>query len=230
MKGLVLFFFYMAVLPSYSQEGEKAIPADSLYLEDQFYFGITYNFLLDRPNEITQRNLSYGLQLGFIKDIPLNERRNIALGIGIGYATNSYYSNLLASESRNNVVYSILDPGTDFKRNKIENHLVEFPLEFRWRNSTPSEYKFWRIYTGLKFGYVFGSRDKFVSTSEKISFANKDIRDFQYGITLNVGYNTFNIHAYYSLSNLFNDGVGIGDRGETVTLKPLRIGIIFYIL
>lgn len=229
MKGLVPFFFCLALLPMRSQELEKAIPADSLYLEDQFYFGITYDFLLERPGGITQSNLSYGLQFGFIKDIPLNGPRNVSFGIGIGYAANSYYSNLLASKTGNDVVYSILGPDADFKRNKIENHLVELPLEFRWRNSTPSEYKFWRIYTGLKLGYVLGSRSKFVSAMEKISFTNKDIRDFQYGITLSVGYNTFNIHAYYSLVNLFNDGASI-DNGETLTLKPLRIGIIFYIL
>ncbi len=229
MKRACVLIFVLVACSTFAQTAEQLTSVDSLYLEDQFYVGVTYNLLLKKPSGVTQRNLSYGLQGGYIKDIPLNKRRNIALGVGLGYAVNSYYNNLLASEVDGTIVYSVLDGSEDFKRNKIENHLVELPLEFRWRNSTPSEYKFWRIYTGLKFGYVFEGRSKIVSDAGKISFINKDIRDFQYGLTLNVGYNTFNIHAYYSLVNLFDNGLNMVG-GDVIETKPLRIGIIFYIL
>lgn len=230
MKGLLLILFSFLAVTGIAQEAGFTKPIDSLYLEDQFYLGITYNLFLNKPTGITQRNLSYGLQGGYIKDIPLNQRRNVALGIGLGYAVNSYYTNLLASEVDGEVIYSAIGTDFDYKRSKIENHLVELPLEFRWRNSTPEEYRFWRIYAGVKFGYVFGSRSKFISNEERISFTNNDTRNFQYGLTLNVGYNTFNIHAYYSLVNLFNDGVPLVDGGEDILVRPLRIGIIFYIL
>ena len=72
-------------------------------------------------------------------------------------------------------------------------------------------------------------QSKYVSNTERIVFVNKDIRDFQYGLTLNVGYNTFNIHIYYALSSLFNDGI-IVQSGEAIEYKPLKVGLIFYIL
>ncbi len=199
------------------------------YLEDQFYVGLTYNFLLNKPDGVNQRNLSYGLQGGVIKDVPVNTRRNIAFGIGLGYAVNSYYTNLLATETGDSFQYSI--PGSDvsFKRNKIETHLVEMPIEFRWRNSTATTFKFWRIYTGIKLGYIVGSRSKYVSDSEKLSFYNTDTENFRYGLTFNFGYNTFNIHAYYALNDLFEKGAITSD-GVPVSFAPLRIGIIFYIL
>lgn len=201
---------------------------DKKYLEDQFYVGITYNFLLNKPDNVTQRNLSYGLQMGLIKDIALNRDRTIALGFGLGYAVNSYYSNLVASETGNAINYSVMPSNDDFKRNKLETHMIEVPFEFRWRNSTASDYKFWRIYAGLKLGYVVGGRSKFVSLEDKQSFYNTDIQKFHYGLTFNFGYNTFNIHVYYSLNNLFNDSVVVNT--EDITMKPLRIGLIFYIL
>lgn len=201
---------------------------DTKYLEDQFYIGVTYNFLLNMPDEISQRNLSYGMQAGFIRDIPINENRTIAFGIGLGYGVYSYYSNLLVTETMNGFVYSVLENDNDFKRNKIETHMIEMPLEFRFRNSNGSSYKFWRIYTGFKLGYVVGGRSKFVSDEEKISFYNSDVRKFQYGLTFNFGYNSFNLHAYYALNNLFNDGVTL--NGSDINMKPLRIGLIFYIL
>ena len=58
---------------------------------------------------MNQRSLSYNLQTGFIKDIPLNSERNFGLGLGIGYAVNSYYTNLIAEESTNGITYEIRD-------------------------------------------------------------------------------------------------------------------------
>ena len=217
-----LLFFSSLVL------GQTTLDSDSKYLEDQFYVGITYNFMLNKPNDIAQRNLSYGLQGGFIKDLPINSTRTRAIGIGLGYAVNSYYSNMLADESLNGIVYSRLASEENFKRSKLENHLIEMPIEYRWRNSTPEEYKFWRIYTGVKLGYVFASRSKYLFDAEKVSFSNGDIRQIQYGLTFSFGWNTFNAQIYYSLSNLLNDNTTLD--GESIEMKPLRVGLIFYIL
>lgn len=201
---------------------------DTKYLEDQFYVGVTYNFIRNKPNDITQRNLSYGLQGGFIKDIPISSSRRRALGMGIGYAVNSYYSNMQAIKVDGIITYSEVDNNINLKRSKLENHLIELPIEYRWRNSNPEEYKFWRVYTGVKLGYVFASRSKYVSDIEKISFSNGDVRQFQYGLTFSFGWNTFNAHVYYSLSNLFEDNITFD--GELIEIKPLRVGFVFYIL
>ncbi|WP_282055286.1 porin family protein [Maribacter luteus] len=236
MKQLLFGFILLTNLSVLAQNDRQSDHMDLKYLEDQFYLGITYNSLLNKPTAFTQRNLSYGLQGGFIKDIPVNADRTFAIGLGLGYAINSYYSNLWASETSEGVEYSIIDEDVitldgnevTVKRNKFETHLLEVPLEFRWRNSSPNVYKFTRIYAGMKFGYIFGGRSKLVTSSDKSSFENPDIRKFQYGLMLNVGYNTFNIHVYYALSNLLEDGAFVDS--ESLDLQPLRIGLIFYIL
>lgn len=208
---------------------QESIEEDLRYLEDQFYIGITYNSSLERPQDVSQRSLSYGLQAGFIKDIPLNQLRTFALGIGVGYGVNSYYSNLFAASSNGEIAYDLTNAIEDFRRSKVETHSVEFPIELRWRNSTPSDYKFWRIYPGVRLGYTFSARSKLVTDSGKDSFQNDDLRSFQYGAMLNLGYNTFNLHVYYGLNTLFNDGVRTAD-GEALGIRPLRVGLIFYIL
>ncbi|WP_394747404.1 porin family protein [Spongiimicrobium salis] len=225
MRRFLGVFLLMWASSTIAQEGDL----DENYLEDQFYVGITYNFLLERPQGVSQQNLSYGLQLGFIKDLPINSERTFGFGIGLGYAVNSYYSNLVAQETSTDFTYAVFNDNSGFKRNKLENHLVELPLELRWRTSNPESTKFWRIYTGIKFGYAFGNRSKLVLEETKNSFFNRDARDFQSGVTLSFGYNTFNIHAYYGLNSLFNDGVQT-TTGEDIGFRPLRLGIIFYIL
>ncbi|MFD2604088.1 porin family protein [Euzebyella marina] len=229
MRFLSALSFLFLVCTVQAQIIQDSVEVDDKYLEDQFYLGLTYNFLLDKPDPVNQSNLSYGLQGGLIKDLPLNLRRNVALGIGLGYGYYSYYSNLLSTELDEGFEYSILEDEDVFKRNKIETHMLEMPLQFRWRNSTAESHKFWRIYAGVKLGYLVGGRSKYVPREgPKETFYNGDIRKFQYGLTFNFGYNTFNLHAYYGLNNLFNDGVLL--NGSPFTIRPLRLGLIFYIL
>ncbi|WP_405410653.1 porin family protein [Maribacter sp. Asnod1-A12] len=222
MRFVLLFclvtFYSNAQLVTNSVEEER-------YFEDQFYIGLSYNFILNHPEGSNQRNLSYGLQAGVIKDLPLNRAGTKAIGIGAGLALNSYYSNLVADISDDEISYSIND---DITRSKLETHLLEFPLEFRWRNSTSEEYKFWRIYGGIKAAYVLGARSKYDLDDISEGFKNTDLTKFQYGLTLSFGYNTFNVNAYYSLTELFDGNASV--NGEVLQYRPLRIGLIFYIL
>lgn len=226
MKQLTAFILILLPTLLWGQENPNGDPR---YLEDQFYLGITYNSTLERPQDVSQRSLSYGLQVGFIKDIPINRKRTFALGLGVGYGLNSYYSNLVATSSNGTTVYDLTNDIEGFRRSKVETHNLEFPIEIRWRNSTPSDYKFWRVYPGIRLGYTFSSRSKLVTDAGKDSFQNDDLRSFQYGAMFNIGYNTFNLHVYYGLNSLFNDGVRTIE-GEDVGMKPLRVGLIFYIL
>ena len=135
--------------------------SNALYREDQFYFGVTYNLLGKIPQNMSQNGFSSGFHLGFIRDMPVNTNRTFAIGIGIGYSANSFNQNLLISEdSQGTINFELLESAT-YNKNKFSNHLIEIPLEFRWRTSTTENYKFWRIYSGIKFGYVLASTSKF---------------------------------------------------------------------
>lgn len=224
MRGSIFFILLLVTISSVSQSNNDSI-VDQRYFEDQFYLGVSYNFLLNQAEGSNQRNLSYGLLGGVIKDIPLNRKGTNAIGIGVGLALNSYYSNLVATLDNETIDYRIDD---DITRSKLETHLLEFPLEFRWRNSTLEEYKFWRLYAGIKAAYIIGARSKFVSDITKDGFYNTDLDKFQYGLTLSFGYNTFNLHVYYALTDLFNGKAMVNN--EVLQYKPLRVGLIFYIL
>ena len=65
MRTLLSCFLFLSVLNVFSQENaptENAleIKVDSLYREDQFYFAITYNTLVDKPSGLSQRKFSSG--------------------------------------------------------------------------------------------------------------------------------------------------------------------------
>ena len=203
---------------------------DNRYREDQFYFGITYNSLANKPTGASQSGFPTGFHLGFIRDTPINKRRNVAVGLGLGISTNSYISNIIISEFNGNVSYNLIDPETTtFSKNKFTTYLIEVPLEFRWRTSTTKNYKFWRIYTGVKFGYLLYNSTKFRGSLGNIDTSNtSDFNKFQYGLTLSVGYSTFNIHLYYGLNSILKDNARLNT--ETIKMSALKIGLITYIL
>mgnify|MGYP000545145824 CR=1 FL=1 len=98
---------------------------DSLYREDQFYVSVTYNSLINMPINVSQNSFSPGLHLGFVRDFPLNKRRNIALALGLGYSFNSYNHNIRISES-NPSIYTIIN-----NSNFVKNNLNLFEVDFK---------------------------------------------------------------------------------------------------
>lgn len=57
---------------------------------------------------------------------------------------------------------------------------------------------------------------------------NKDFNKLQYGPYIAIGFNTWNFQAYYGVNSLFKN-VSTTD-GDSVAMKTLNLGLMFYIL
>jgi len=219
-------------LPSLAQDRDSTVTKviDSLYREDQFYIGLTFHLLKDLPETVSQSGFSGGLHFGFIRDFPLNGRRNIGLGAGLGWSVNSFGQELFIGEDANNntVFRNLNSEGINYDSNRFTTQLIEVPLEFRWRTSTPDSHKFWRVYTGLRLGYVYYFQSTFKQGGNQVIQTDVPEFDrFRIGTTLSFGYNTFNFHVYYSLNPFFKDAkLGNSDIGITT----FKVGLMFYIL
>jgi hypothetical protein len=227
------YFFYLLFLlcffGSYAQKGNVK-EVDSLYKEDHFYAGISYNLLTRQPSGLSQDAFSLGFNLGYIKDMPINKARNKAFGVGIGYSTNSYNQNMLIEKNENGEFeYSILNDRSTYTKNKFSTNLIEVPIEYRWRTSTPSDYEFWRIYVGFKLGYIITHTSKYDGDLGRLRYRNNDdFNNLQYGLMLSFGYNTWNFQVNYGLNSLFSKNAQID--GQSVDFNDLKIGLIFYML
>ena len=224
---LFLLFFFS----SHAQYDEL----DDNYREDQIYFGVFYNSLINGPSNFNQNKFSSSISLGFIRDIPLNKERNFGLGLGLGLSTSSYHNNLNISVDDNNLEYLTIQDSDVFNKNKWALNEIEFPFEIRWRTSTPENYKFWRIYFGIKTSYIFSSKSVYESIASEGSglIRNEKIRDlqfnkFQTGFTLNAGNNTWNLGLYLGLQPLFNDDF-IKKNQLIKNVNQFKVGLVFYI-
>lgn len=227
MRLRIFLVLFCNSLWSVCAQSNKTAELDSLYREDQIYIGITYNALINLPEGVSQASFSTGFHLGVIRDFPINKDRNIAVGLGLGYSINTFNQNIRIS-STSPSTYTILED-VDYSRNNFTQHLLEVPLEFRWRTSNAETYKFWRVYTGVKLGYLLASKSVYKGALENETHRNLTGLDpWQYGLTLSVGYNTLNGYIYYGLNPIF-DSIS-STNAQSIDMNALKIGFIFYLL
>lgn len=212
----ILFFLWIPFF-CFSQE-IKPIEMDSLYREDQFYASLSYNLIQNRPDGFKQFSFSPGITFGVLRDVPISKNRHWAIAPGIGYS----YNNIKQFINSEEIVGATENITSENIRTIITTHSVDFPIEVRWRNSTPNSHSFWRIYTGLKTSYVFNSKLKLESTTESSKESISDeINRWQYGAYISVGFNTWNPYIYYGLNPIFKEGS---------KMSNFNVGFIFYIL
>lgn len=196
---------------------------DPFYREDQFYVGVTHSILVNKPAGFSPRSISIGTNFGFLRDIPLNKQRTVAIAPGFGF---SFYN------LRHNMALTNLDPVTfeiDVNPDKNVQKLsyIEIPLEIRWRNSKVHSHKFWRIYTGVKYSYLLNATSKYSGSLGKHNFKNSDILSkSNMGVYVSAGFNTWNLYAYYGFQPLYKKG----NHFSSNNLNMLNVGLMFYIL
>jgi hypothetical protein len=233
MRLFLSCFLLLSVSNVFSQESEtsKDVPKvkiDSLYREDQFYFGFTYNSLQQKPAGLAQDKLSTGFSIGFLRDMPVNEKRTMAIAPGLGLSYTNFNQNLAISLANGEPVYQVIDPNRTFDKNKFSQLFVDLPIELRWRTSTYESHKFWRIYGGFKLSYLLYDKSVFSDAQGKVIITgNKDFNKVLYGVYISAGFNSVNVYGYYGLKSLFKSAKS---NGEAIAMRSLNIGVVFYIL
>jgi len=234
MRFLFSCLFILSFFSVFSQEETKpkiepTVKIDSLYREDQFYFSITYNLLTQIPEGLKQNKFSAGLSAGFLRDMPINKKRTVAIATGLGLSYQNYFQNLTISKMPDGGLAYAVSDYNDISSNRYRQYLVDLPIEFRWRNSTYESYRFWRIYGGFKISYVFSNKSVLDNGEETYVVKNNpNINKVQYGVYLAAGYNTWNVYLNYGLNPLFKDV--ITTSGQKIDVRTLNAGLIFYIL
>lgn len=201
---------------------------DSLYREDQFYLGITCNLLKNAPTGFSNDKFSTGFSAGFLRDMPLNTNRNLAIAPGLGLTFNNYSQNIGITTANGSPVYTVLTDATTYSNNKFSQLLLDLPLEFRWRGSTFENHNFFRIHAGVKLSYLLYDRSVYRGNlGDAVITGNTDFNKVLYGVYAAAGYGGVNLYIHYGLNPIFKTAQIAGTK---VDMKSLNIGLLFYIL
>ena len=216
-----------------AQETLSVDAGDTKYREDQFYVGITYNLINSAPSDVKLRGFSGGIQFGYLRDMPINKARTLAIALGAGVSFDQYGSTLFIGETANEeTIFTGLSNdnlNVVFDANRFNTAVIEVPIEFRWRSSTTKDYSFWRVYAGFRVGYTYWYKSTFVQTNNTVN--QTDIPEYdpvRLNTTLSFGYSKINFYANYSINPFFKDAVTT--NGSIVDFRSLKLGLIFYIL
>ncbi|MCH9660607.1 MAG: PorT family protein [Bacteroidetes bacterium] len=231
LRQFIVFISLSFVTPLVAQDSIPNPAGDPHYREDQVYVGVTYNLISSVPDAINTEGVSGGIQFGFLRDMPLNDRRNISVALGAGFAFDRMGQTLFIGEDENeNTIFRALDDDIIYNSNRFSTASVELPIELRWRTSTPSNTSFWRIYGGVRLGYTYWYRASFKQDGNDVS--QTDIPEFEkmrLMANLSFGYGTFNFYMSYSFTPFFKDAF-LQETNEQIDFRPVRLGIIFYLL
>ena len=219
-KKLITLFCFLS-LGVYSQNNNES----NSYREDQFYFGSSYFIQTESIEDFKQNGFSGNFQFGFIRDFPINKTSTKAVGIGLGFERNFFTSNIQPSEIEDNIDYRIVVSRFLESKNKISFSSIVLPIEYRWRKSSIDEYKFWRIYSGLKFKKNF---PLYSNPSYGSEIKIDEIEDWTTSIYINAGYNTWNISLEYDLNPILKNKKTTD--GNNLNISFFRLGLVFYLL
>ena len=223
IRGKLLLLFYLLSYSLYSQSTSNKLIEK--YREDQFYFGSSYFIQVESIENFKQNGFSGNFQLGFIRDLPLNNNSSRSIGIGLGYERNFFTSNIQPVIDNSQINYRIVVSRFLESKNSLSFSSVVFPFEYRWRTSSIDKYKFWRVYSGFKIKKNF---PLYSNPSYGSELKIDDIEQWTTSIYLIGGFNTWNLSLEYDLSPIIKDKKTIEEND--LSLSFFRLGLIFYIL
>tara|TARA_B100001996_G_C18512272_1_gene535876 strand:+ start:110 stop:781 length:672 start_codon:yes stop_codon:yes gene_type:complete len=217
----ILFLLLQFILNAQSSKDDLGF-----YREDQIYIGFSFISLDSNNKSFSQRGLSNHFQMGFVRDIPLISSGKLAIGLGLGYSFQNYNSNLIRFNIDNENSIFIVNNNLN-QKSKLSFNFIEFPISLRWRNSSLNDYQFWRVYTGIKFQRNFLSKLKY--SSYNTNNISNEVKNWNKELYLSFGYNTWNFYFSYGLNQIMKN---IRDQysNKSFKVRPLKIGLIFYLL
>jgi hypothetical protein len=214
-------------------ENPFAVTTSSNDARDRLVLEVNWNTLLNTPDSFGIQNKGRGFNCYFYFDIPIGGD-NVSFAPGIGLGTSNYFhESFLTVETDTNASGelglpafgdSYADPfgaNLDYKKNKLSLTYVEIPLELRFKTNPNEKGNRFKVAVGFKGGLVIASHTKYVGTDTRpgalpenpdfVKYKEHRIRNlqgFRYGVTGRVGYGNVNVHAFYGLSDIFEDGRG----------------------
>ncbi len=211
MKQVFVVFavFVMSLSTALAQEGEKKEARNKH--QDHMLIDFGYETFTSRPNFTNYEWYNNGLNIQLFYD-KLFGQSGFSGAIGIGFSTQSYYSDSQIRRDTNaSSLYSNwLRTDKAYEHNKVSTSWVEVPVEFRYRSKLDDLGYRWKFSVGAKLGYLFDTHDKLVDKNnvKYKTYYFPDMNTVRFGLVARAGYGKVNFTTFFSLTEFFVPGRG----------------------
>jgi len=200
-----------------------------------FVVEIGVNRGLDAPSKFSLGLWgSRTVNLYYQYDIPiLKSKFSFVPGIGLSLERFNFKGlRVLGYDAEDSL--SLLTPAnagiTGLKKSQLVTNFVELPLEFRYTSKPEDPARSFKVAVGGRIGYLYESFNKLKYKEEGDLIRVKDkqrfnLNEFRYGVSGKIGVGNFSLFGYYNLNNLFEDGKGLGEKGQIVDFPTFTVGI-----
>lgn len=197
---------------------------------DRLVFEFNHDNWINKPDNIKTRWYNRGINTYVSFDIPLDKNGHVAFAPGAGIGVNNvYHDGIITTDSTNVTYFEPIQSEIDYRNNKLTTAYLEVPIELRFRSKADKNNNRWKFAIGLRGGYLLNAHSKYrgpdLTQSTNRTVKIKDLRlpninKYRLGSTVRVGYGTFNLVGFYSLTNLFETDLGPG-------IQQFSIGLCF---
>lgn len=178
---------------------------------DRFMLTLFTDIWQDEPQGMELKSIQRGVSIRAMQDMPLG-RSSFSAAVGLGFTSNNLYSDHRYSFDPALDGFDFFPITEDYDKNKLSLNYLDLPVELRFRSRDPN--RRFRLYTGLKLGYLVNAHTKYEGKvthpwgerSTRIKEHKLDnISSYRIGLTTMVGYRSVNLHLHYPLTSLFED-------------------------
>jgi len=220
MKKIILSLLCILPVLAFSQEKNKIL-SETTVRRVSVGAEIYQDFWLKWPQGMNVRAINLGAGGFVMYNVPFGESP-VSFSIGVGIGCHNLYSNTTINNIHaDTITFTPIPDSIDYKKSKLGLTYLDFPLELRVVTKDKI-----RFSVGVKLGYLLDAKTKykgdnaegFESTVKyrKVEHVDK----FRFGPTIRFGYDWVQVVGYYSVTQVFEKGLG-------PEVSPFSVGITF---
>ncbi|MFO7873867.1 MAG: porin family protein [Bacteroidales bacterium] len=220
MKRNILFLTVFLLMTTSLQ----AFEPPRMHPTDRFIVTPFTDLWQNSPDNMELKTIQRGVNIILLQDMPLG-RSNFSIAAGLGFTSHNLYSDQWYRFHPIEGQYDFYPAPEDYEKNKLSLNYVDIPVQIRFRtrelNST------FRLYAGIKVGYLINAHTKFEGkvryfdhdildeTEFALPFASRttkfkehdlnNLYDWHISLTAMIGYGRVNFQMYYPLNDMFKD-------------------------
>lgn len=221
MKKIIILSLFILPLFALSQEEKSKIIGETTIRRVSVGAEIYQDFWMNWPKGMNVRAINQGAGGFVMYNVPIGKSPlTFSLGAGLGF--HNLYSNTTINDIHaDTITFTPIVDSIDYRKSKLGLTYLDFPIELKLVTN-----KKLRFAVGVKLGYLLDAKTKykgddaegFESTIKyrKVEHVDK----FRFGPTVRFGYDWFQIMGYFSVTQVFEKGLG-------PDVYPISVGITF---
>lgn len=220
MKKVIILSLFILPLFVIAQEKSKII-GETTIRRVSVGAEIYQDFWMNWPKGMNVRAINQGAGGFVMYNVPIG-KSPLTFSIGAGLGFHNLYSNTTINDIHaDTITFTPIVDSIDYRKSKLGLTYLDFPLELRLVTHEKI-----RFAVGVKLGYLLDAKTKYKGNDAEgfestIKYRKVEHVDkFRFGPTVRFGYDWFQIMGYFSVTQVFEKGLG-------PEVYPISVGITF---